>query len=257
MVSDLKYRQRMHRVFLFDLPGAFAEHTVIMKMPKLTLFFKGLVLDSFSLTESLIIGRNPNCAIHIDSLSIAPKHAEVFLENGKWAIRSISDTKKTLINHTAVSQQHLRHGDHLQIGKYTLSFCEDATQPAYTPATPLPTQQVIKQSSPQFEHIVDSIKQLPEGCMQILNGPHVGKIIPLQKSLTRLGLDGNQCAMIAHRGEGYFISHLEGDTPPKVNHTSIENSSMRLEDKQIIELGKTRMRFYEEILQPVAISSSA
>jgi hypothetical protein len=227
-------------------------------MPKLTLFFKGLLIDSFPLKDTLVIGRNPNCQIHIDSLSIAPKHAEIVLIGRNWIIRSTSKSESTLINHSPLQeQQRLVHGDHLQIGKYTLSFSEDAVEPDYLPTNNDHKYILPLDHNPKLDRLTDSINQLPEGCIQVLNGQHVGKIIPLQKSLTRLGLTGNQCAIVAHRSDGYYIAHLEGDTPPKVNHTSIENNSIQLKDGQIIELGKTRMRFYEEMLQPVAISNSA
>ncbi len=225
-------------------------------MPKLTLFFKGLLIESFPLKEPLAIGRSPKCQIHIDSLSVAPRHAEVLQDGNGWIIRSLSKTKETLVNHATVTEQRLMHGDHLQLGKYALNFSEDVAQPSFL-GDAAPSPRLSKEPDQHLESLVENINQLPESCIQVLNGLHVGKIIPLQKSLTRLGLDGNQCAMVAHRGDGYFISHLEGDTPPKVNQTSIENHSHRLTDGQIIELGKTRMRFYEEILQPVAISNSA
>jgi len=224
-------------------------------MAKLTLFFKGLLINTFPLKGAFIIGRNPKCTIHIDSLSVAPKHAEVFHDNKGWVIRSISDTKQTLVNHSSITEHQLSHGDHLQVGKYTLSFSEDVAQPSFLQTdVPMETE---KEQDIYLQQIEKSAAHLPEGYIQILNGPHVGKVIPLQKSLTRLGLDGNDCAMVAHRGDGYFISHLEGDTPPKVNQSSIESHSLRLKEGQIIILGQTHMRFYEEMLQPVAISNSA
>jgi len=228
-------------------------------MPKLTLFFKGLLIESFPLEGVLIIGRNPKCQIHIDSLSVAPKHAEVHLVDDGWVIRSRTETKQTLVNHTPITEQRLIHGDHLQIGKYTLSFSEDAARPAFLDDPKKAQPSSTAEPRPQLDGATDpdSTRQLPEGCIQVLNGQHIGKIIPLQKSLTRLGLTGNQCAIVAHRCDGYYISHLEGDTPPIVNKVCIENHSTHLTDGQIIELGKTRMRFYEEMLQPVAISNSA
>lgn len=227
-------------------------------MPKLSLFFKGLLIESFSLKETLVIGRNPNCQIHIDSLSIAPKHAEVVFVDRNWVVRSIAKSKSTLINHSTLQdQQRLAHGDHLQIGKYTLSFSEDAVKPAYLSPNNKQKNSMPLDRNPILERLTDTINHLPEGCIQVLNGQHVGKIILLQKSLTRLGLTGNQCAIVAHRSDGYYIAHLEGDTPPKVNHKSIENNSIHLKNGQVIELGKTRMRFYEEMLQPVAMSNSA
>jgi pSer/pThr/pTyr-binding forkhead associated (FHA) protein len=51
-------------------------------MPKLTLSFKGHVIDVFHLEkDETCIGRDEGCDIYIDSLAIAPRHALIRQHN--------------------------------------------------------------------------------------------------------------------------------------------------------------------------------
>ncbi|WP_428604815.1 FHA domain-containing protein [Sedimenticola sp.] len=225
-------------------------------MPKLTLCFKGRFIGLHNLAAgSNIIGRDVDADIHIESLAIAGRHAQITIKSEQCHISPLDDNL-IRINQRPVSEEtQLAHGDTIQIGKHELFFADDVIELA-------PRDNVHAIGDPDrkprtadnaFDQLISSINTLPSGTIQILSGRHLGKIIPLQRGLTRLGLTGNECAVVAHRDDGYYISHLEGDVPPKVNNRSIDNRSVRLEDGCEILLGNTRMRFHEEIEQSAAI----
>jgi predicted component of type VI protein secretion system len=224
-------------------------------MPKLTLCFKGRFIGLHNLSESSVtIGRAPDTGIHIESLAVAERHALLTLEQEQCHVSPI-DNHEVRVNRRPVAEPTLLcHGDVIQIGKHELIFSDDTTG-----LNPALTQNVRPIAPPQgrpdkdtLEQLISSIDTLPNGTIQILSGRHLGKIIPLQRGLTRLGLTGNECAVIAHRDDGYYISHLEGDTPPLVNNRSIGDSSVRLREGDEILLGGTRMRFHERIEQSAA-----
>ncbi len=228
-------------------------------MPKLTLCFKGHFIGLHNLgDESVTIGRATDAGIHIESLAVAEQHALIQIKKEQCHISPIDDNR-VWVNHHPISEPTvLSHGDIIQIGKHELFFSENTT----SMNTPTHKGNVHRINQPErqldraknsFDQLLDSINTLPTGTVQILSGQHLGKIIPLQRGLTRLGLTGNECAVIAHRDDGYYISHLEGDTPPKVNNQSIGNSSMRLREGYEIQLGNIRMRFHEEIEQSAAM----
>jgi hypothetical protein len=83
------------------------------------------------------------------------------------------------------------------------------------------------------------------GILQIVNGDNFGRIIPLKKNLTRIGHSGGDCAMVARREDGYFISFLEGSNPPSVNQRPIGNQAQLLTDGDIIDLGGTQLQFHD------------
>lgn len=227
-------------------------------MPKLTLCFKGRFIGLHNLDESTTtIGRAANAGIHIESLAIAENHALITLENELCRIAPIGDNLVKINHHSVNEPTRLSHGDVVQIGKHELFYSEnaiglDTRQPNEMHSSQQPGQPQEAANS-VFDQLLHNINTLPTGTIQILSGRHLGKIIPLQRGLTRLGLTGNECAVIAHRNDGYYISHLEGDAPPRVNNQSIGNRCVRLQEGYEIQMGSTRMRFHEEIEQSATI----
>jgi hypothetical protein len=108
-----------------------------------------------------------------------------------------------------------------------------------------------------IDKIVEQIDSLPSGYIQVQSGEFLGRIIFLNRSLTRLGLSGDTCAMIAHRSDGYYLSHLDGVAPPRLNGESIGNRSMKLQNGDTIEVQGILMKFHKglpkdtsDLLQP-------
>ncbi|TVO79036.1 FHA domain-containing protein [Sedimenticola selenatireducens] len=227
-------------------------------MPKLTLCFKGRFIGLHNLTETTAtIGRAPDAEVHIESLAIAERHAIIKQVKERCLITPIAD-HKTWINRRLIDgPTQLKHGDIVKVGKHELFYSESATdlnRPVNDNVEHIHRHQKLSPASCQsLDQLVNSLNTLPSGTIQIISGSHLGKIIPLQRGLTRLGLTGNECAVIAHRNDGYYISHLEGDTPPKVNNRSIGNHTVRLQEGVEITLGNTKMRFHEEIAHSAAI----
>jgi predicted component of type VI protein secretion system len=227
-------------------------------MPKLTLCFKGRFIGLHNLTETTAtIGRAPDAEVHIESLAIAERHALIKQVKERCLITPIAE-HKTWINRRLIDgPTQLNHGDIVKIGKHELFYSESATDLNRSAKDNVEQINHRRKLSPavcqSLDQLVNNLNTLPSGTIQILSGSHLGKIIPLQRGLTRLGLTGNECAVIAHRNDGYYISHLEGDTPPKVNNRSIGNHTVRLQEGVEITLGNTKMRFHEEIAHSAAI----
>ena len=211
-------------------------------MPKLTLSFKGKALDVFHLEpgESLI-GRDVVCAIHIDSLAIAPIHARVTLNETGCHLESMDPAYATLINHNIALKKTLNHGDVIQIGKHTLSYSEDAAELA---ADIKKAPVAVNQNQTEAPEPVKEEAQPSQSMLQIMNGSNFGRIIPLNRNMTRIGRAGGDCAMIAKRDTGYYISYLEGAHSPVVNKHPIGDESHLLEDGDMIEVGSTQMQFH-------------
>ena len=82
------------------------------------------------------------------------------------------------------------------------------------------------------------------GRIQVLNGSSSGRELILNKALTTLGKPGVQVAVITKRPNGYFITHVEGQTFPIVNGTSTGAQAFALSDHDVIELAGVKMEFY-------------
>lgn len=185
-----------------------------------------------------MIGSGPACQIRIDSLAIQPQHAIITTAQHKSVIRDLSDNEGgTFVNEQRVDgSRELKHDDVIRVGKHTLLF----------------TTEPVDEMSDDYElpEMVDpgqgghSSRAAPKNAwVQILNGANVGKTISLNRNLTNLGKAGVQMAVIARRGEGYFLSHLEGEHAPTVDGENIGDKSWKLEDGNIIRIGNVKMQF--------------
>jgi pSer/pThr/pTyr-binding forkhead associated (FHA) protein len=84
----------------------------------------------------------------------------------------------------------------------------------------------------------------PAATIQILNGPNAGKELMLSKALTTLGRPGVQVAVITRRQQGYYITHVEGQSFPVVNGKALGLDATALTNHDIIELSGTKMEFF-------------
>jgi pSer/pThr/pTyr-binding forkhead associated (FHA) protein len=211
-------------------------------MPKLTLSFKGRVMDVFHLESGIThIGRNADCTIVIDSLAIAPLHITLSAADDDYLLEARDEEYPVLVNHEKAEQVELHHGDVIQIGKHTLTYAEDVMDLG-TDLRSNPFAKEERQGSE--ENNQNEGAQPTSGILQIVSGDNFGRIIPLKRHMTRIGYTGGDCAMITRREDGYFISLLEGPNPPSINHKSIGDMPQLLKDGDLVEVGDTQMQFH-------------
>ena len=195
-------------------------------MSKLTLSFKGKMLKAFKLNEGeMVIGSDPSCQIHIDSLAIQPRHATITTEKDVAVLRDLGNDESVWVNDNEIKSHTLIDDDEIRIGKHILHF-------SFSPSAT--TDNAFKAAS---EAAAKS------AWLQILTGSNVGKTINLKNKMTNLGKAGVQTAVIARRGDGYFITHLEGEHSPKVDGIPIGEQSQQLQDGNVIQLGNVKMQF--------------
>ncbi len=69
--------------------------------------------------ESLI-GRDPNCLVHIDDAFVSARHARVFWQAG-WRIADLASHNGTFLNGGRVSEAPLVDGDVIRVGDARIS----------------------------------------------------------------------------------------------------------------------------------------
>ncbi len=221
-------------------------------MSTLTLSFKGMELKVIPLAPGeMIIGSDPSCAIHIDSLAIQPRHASILTRDTESILRDLATPDGTYVNNEKVTERVLRDRDDIRVGKHNLVF---HFAPPDKQAVPLPPEvsapiPLPAATEPEPEINLDEFAvaaKIKNAWLQIMSGHNVGKNISLNRKLTNLGTPGIQTAVIAKRNDGYFLSHLEGEQSPKVGDVAIGDKSWPLNDGDIIQIGNVRMQFYFE-----------
>jgi predicted component of type VI protein secretion system len=75
-----------------------------------------------------------------------------------------------------------------------------------------------------------------------VSGPEEGQVEVLQKGHFTIGKPGEGVASVACRSQGFFLLHLGGGMHPMVNGAKVERGGALLNDGDLIEVGKHRVR---------------
>jgi pSer/pThr/pTyr-binding forkhead associated (FHA) protein len=70
--------------------------------------------------DTITIGRNNTCDIHINNLGVSKKHATITRQNGNYYIEDLNSTNGTLLNNEPITKAGLSGKDVITLGKHTL-----------------------------------------------------------------------------------------------------------------------------------------
>ena len=199
-------------------------------MAKLILSLDGSVLREITLVkERTSIGRRPHNDIHIDNLAISGEHALILGTGGDVFVEDLGSTNGSFVNGQAIKRHLLVDGDVISLGKYRLKYFAEPT--------------TLTRRSEAQDPLRRKLPPLPLGELQVLNGPNAGKRLELIKARSVIGRPGVQAAAIDRRPDGYFLLHLEGDSHPLLNGSSLDDQGQALADQDLIELAGVKMAF--------------
>ena len=74
--------------------------------------------DSFLIQQSdVLVGRDPNCKVHIPNETISAQHARIYLIDQNWWIQALNSTNGTFLNDERIEQPCiLTNNDLVQVG---------------------------------------------------------------------------------------------------------------------------------------------
>lgn len=76
------------------------------------------LLDS----DTVSIGRSPESDVFLDDVTVSRKHAQILRVDGEFTIKDTHSLNGTYVNSVSVTEQILRKGDEIQIGKFHAIF---------------------------------------------------------------------------------------------------------------------------------------
>ncbi len=83
--------------------------------------------ERFALTaERLEIGRNPECSVCLDDVTVSRRHAEIRSHDNHSVVTDLGSLNGTYVNQERVEEVVLQNGDELQIGKFRMVFFDGA-----------------------------------------------------------------------------------------------------------------------------------
>lgn len=240
-------------------------------MAKLILSLDGAFIGDFPIDkERMTVGRRATNDIHIDNLAVSGEHASILTIGNDSFLEDLDSTNGTLVNGKAIKKHVLQNGDVIEFGKFQLKYVSELAPgvansgpPAEDfektmiirpsamksvippPVTPQPTQPAVAvPSAVPAQSPAATPTPVQAAAIQVLTGSSAGKELILNKALTTLGKPGVQVAVITKRPQGYFITHVEGQSFPAVNGVSVGAQAHALQDHDVIELAGIKMEFY-------------
>ncbi len=201
-------------------------------MAKFTIIFKDKTIQSAIFDQKTVhIGSDTSNDIIIDSLAIAPAHAAVcFNDDEETIIKQLNDEFPISVNNNNSKECKLNNNDEILIGKHKIIYNT--------------TESVVNPSTNESADTFASEQHLPEANLQIMEGKHIGRLIPLKKSMTRIGHSGNGVVVIAKRTDGYYISSLESNESLTINNKLLKEETIKLNDNDMVVIDETPMQFF-------------
>ncbi len=207
-------------------------------MAKFTVYFKEKAIQSHIFdSKKLHIGRDETNDLIIDNLAVAPAHAVVVIKDNNCIIKQLNDDYPILINKTKAQEAILKNNDKITFGKHTVIYNV--------------TESVIGTGSKMSSDVNtlngklnDKVQHILEANLQVMDGTHIGRILPLKKAMTRLGHSGSGIIIISKRKEGYFVSSLEANDGTTINKQTLKDKTIHLNNNDIVVLDNVSMQFF-------------
>jgi Inner membrane component of T3SS, cytoplasmic domain len=225
-------------------------------MAKLVLSSGGsIVHQSFLDRERVLVGRAPHNHVVIDDPAVGDEHAAIITVGNDHILEHPSKLADTLVNGSPVARHILQHGDTMQFGAFYLRYLNprasadsdlDRTMLIAGLRTRVPDAQresgpSMKQVHVRSAHAADV--RFPKGKVKVIAGSRTSGTIRLDRVVATFGKPGKELAVVARRPRGYFITHVEGRRPARVNGQSIGKDARLLRHGDIIEVADEKLEF--------------
>ena len=206
-------------------------------MAKFTVFFKNKAIHSALFESGVVhIGRDETNDLTLNSLAVAPAHAAVIIKESGALIKQLNDDFPLVVNGEKVKEYNLSNNDTITLGKHSIVY--NATESILD--KPKPGDADVDLLNQEIERDI----KMPEANLQVMDGKHIGRILPMKKAMTRLGRNGGGVVVIARRKDGYFISALENDISLTVNNIPLGDNTLKLNDNDVIVIDNTTLQFF-------------
>jgi hypothetical protein len=205
-------------------------------MAAIILAKNGAVLQRIPLVkERTTIGRRTYNDIVIDEPGVSAEHAELVFALGDLYFQDMGSTNGSRINGQPVQKHFMNDGDVIELG-------QDTTMQYRADEGLLPLDSGSA-SGREVDGGVGGDACVQPALIEILDGHHAGRKIPLTQPLTTIGAPRIQTAVLAKGRQGYSLTHLEGKVHPLINGKSVGTATKGLCNGDLINLAGATVRF--------------
>lgn len=75
--------------------------------------------------ESTTLGRNPQCSIFLNDMTVSRMHAQIDRIEGGFILKDVESFNGVWVNNQNIDSKTLKSGDFIQIGKFAFIFDEE------------------------------------------------------------------------------------------------------------------------------------
>jgi pSer/pThr/pTyr-binding forkhead associated (FHA) protein len=224
-------------------------------MAKLIVSQNGAVIENRFLDESsLTIGSLADSDLCLAVPGVSRSHARISSVGNDDILEDLGSTNGTLVNGQPIARHILQNDDVIEIADVQIryrnhkaidgpSFDRTMIIQASAPEGGATAQPVgaYALATAKKEHRFRAGART--GLIRVFNGIHPSKEVELSRVLHTFGTPGKQVAVINVRPHGYFITHVEGKKPARLNGKSIGLQPQPLTPNDVIEVGDEKLLF--------------
>jgi adenylate cyclase len=133
------------------------------------------------LKPKLLVGRHPNCDVHLAFSSVSARHCELELVDGYWLVRDLGSTNGTRVNGTAcTTTAWLLPNAVLGVAKYrySVAYRPPPGRPPPQATAPAPAATAPQRPPPPPPPVPDTEVEPPAPSSAAAAGPPLGKLVP-------------------------------------------------------------------------------
>lgn len=224
-------------------------------MAKLIVSQNGTVTENRFLNEaSFTIGSLPDSDLCLAIDGVSRSHARITSIGNDDILEDLGSTNGTVVNGQPVTRHILQNDDVIEIAGVQIryrnhkaidgpSFDRTMIIQASALERNAPAQPVGAYSLATAKKEFRLKKGGRLGLIRAFDGTQSSREIELSEVLHVFGIPGKQLAVINFRPHGYFITHVEGKTPARLNGKSIGYEPRPLSPNDTIEVGDEKLLF--------------
>ena len=224
-------------------------------MAKLIVSQDGVVVGNYFIdSPSFTLGSLPDNDLCLSGQGISRSHACITSVGNDDILEDMNSTNGTLVNGKQIARHILQHDDVIEVANFRIRYRSQKAVDGPSLDRTMVVQALVPEGVAPTEAIgvlalatAKKARQYREGdrvgLVRALDGVHAGQEIELLELLRTFGTPGKQVAVINRRPHGYFITHVEGKKPARVNGKSIGTTPQPLAANDVIQVGDTKLLF--------------
>lgn len=208
--------------------------------------------------EHFVIGRNEDCDIRLNDPGVSKSHALVITIENDQILEDTFSSNGVKVNGEKVTRCILQNNDVIEIGNYQLKYVNlrasanmDFDKTMILESTPWSIDDTADgdmQKSNQPKKVVTVAREVatnfPLGGVRGVKGENNGQEIVISRPFKTFGQIGGHLAMISRRPMGYYVAHVEGKTPTRLNGKPIGSNPYLLKENDAIEVANQKLIFF-------------